>query len=138
MEKLEKILQEIENLKKLYSENGFALMDKGNLPCEYDSSDIESAKVKAISETIEIIKKHITSEESTEKASPLRDNDKWIPCDPENIPDTEVLCCDEYGHIVSGYLSEFKGECICESPVIIMRNVVAWTSKPNPYRKDGE
>lgn len=135
MTTLEKILQEIENLKKLYSENGFALMDKGNLPCEYDSSDIESAKVKAISETIEIIKKHITSEGSTEKASPLRDNDKWIPCDPENIPDTEVLCCDEYGEELIGYLSNTAGTWVCESDECVMYYVVAWQPKPKRYRK---
>lgn len=79
MQKLEKILEEIEKLKEMYKESAFSLIDKGNLPCEYDKSDIESAKVQAISEAITIIRKHM--------------NDSWIPCS-ERMP-TEEECENE-------------------------------------------
>lgn len=59
MQELYKILKEIETLKKMYKENSLSLIDKGNLPCEYDKSDIESAKMQAISEAITIIRKHM-------------------------------------------------------------------------------
>ena len=59
MQELEKILEEIEKLKKMYKESSLSLIDKGNLPCEYDKSDIESAKMQAISEAITIIRKHM-------------------------------------------------------------------------------
>lgn len=94
MTTLEKISQEIDNLKKLYSENGLALMDKGNLPCEYDSSDIESAKVKAISEAIEIVKKHLSCENRTETTRQSRDNG-WTACSermPENAKVKGAFC----------------------------------------------
>ena len=59
MQELEKILKEIEKLKEMYKESALSLVDKGKLPCEYDKSDIESAKMQAISEAITIIRKHM-------------------------------------------------------------------------------
>lgn len=81
MQELEKILKEIEKLKKMYKESSLSLIDKGNLPCEYDKSDIESAKMQAILEAITIIRKHI--------------NDGWIPVEerlPENAKHKGALC----------------------------------------------
>ena len=71
MQELEKILEEIEKLKDMYEESVFSLIDRGNLPCEYDKSDIESAKMQAISEAITIIRKHM--------------NDGWIPVEDERL-----------------------------------------------------
>lgn len=74
MKKLYKILKEVEKLKKMYKESSLSLIDKGNLPCEYDKSDIESAKMQAISEAITIMRKHM--------------NDGWISVDkklPEDL-----------------------------------------------------
>ena len=59
MRELEKVLEEIENLKEMYKESEFALLEKGDLLCAYYKSDIESEKAKAISEAIEIILKYI-------------------------------------------------------------------------------
>ena len=72
MQELEKILKKIEKLKKMYKESSLSLIDKGNFPCEYDKSDIESAKMQAISEAITIIRKHM--------------NDDWIPVD-DRLPE---------------------------------------------------
>lgn len=65
-------------------------------------------------------------------------NESWIPVDPENIPDTEVICCDEYGEELIGYLSNTAEGWVCESDECIMYYVVAWMPKPEAYRKDGE
>lgn len=32
----------------------------------------------------------------------------WIPCDEDNLPDKEVLCCDQRGEMILGYVSEDK------------------------------
>ena len=72
---LEKTLEEIENLKEMYKEIAFALLDKGNLPCEYDKSDIESAKIQALSEAIAVIRKHM--------------NNNWISADDRLPEDAE-------------------------------------------------
>ena len=72
MQELEKILEEIEKLKKMYKESSLSLIDKGNLPCEYDKSDIESAKMQAILEAITIIRKHMAA--------------GWIPVE-ERLPE---------------------------------------------------
>ena len=64
--------------------------------------------------------------------------DRWIPVDPENIPDAEVLCCDEYGEELIGYLSNTAEGWVCESDECVMYYVVAWKPKPDPYRKEGE
>lgn len=89
MQKLEKILEEIENLKEMYKESSFALLEKGDLLCVYDESDIESEKAKAISEAIAIIRKHM-DDDKCEKCSRRKwylkgyedgknNNDGWIP-----------------------------------------------------------
>lgn len=72
---LEKILEEIDNLKKLYKKSAFALIDEGNLPCKYDKSDTESAKVQALSEAMSIIRKHMN--EGKDINVPAKDG--WIP-----------------------------------------------------------
>lgn len=65
-------------------------------------------------------------------------NDGWIPVDPNNLPDPEVLCCDRYGEQLIGYLSNTEEGFICESNECIMYDVVAWMDKPKSYKKDGE
>lgn len=65
-------------------------------------------------------------------------NDGWIPVDPNNLPDTEVLCCDRYDEQLIGYLSNTEEGFICESNECIMYDVVAWMYKPERYRKEGE
>ena len=84
MQELEKILEEIEKLKEMYKESALSLIDKGNLPCEYDKSDIGSAKMQAISEAITIIRKHM--------------NDDWISVD-DRLPEDDVDVLVTYADI---------------------------------------
>lgn len=81
----------------------------------------------------EIVKKHLSDNDKN-----IPTNDSWIPVDPNNIPDREVLCCDEYGEQLIGYLSNTEDGWICESEECTMYYVVGWMEKPESYRKDGE
>lgn len=62
---------------------------------------------------------------------------EWIPCS-EEIPDSEVLCCDDVGHIMIGYVFSEADGYVAESEGVIMFNVVAWMSLPKPYKKEKE
>ena len=145
MQELEKILGEIEKLKEMYKESAFSLIDKGNLPCEYDKSDIESAKVQAISEAITIIRKHM--------------NDGWIPVEKYGLPKDEGVYdltiidgLEEYvsvrwqflegthlsgtQHYVDGvhyWADNYRGDPINE---FLSERVIAWRKKPEPYRPE--
>lgn len=59
----------------------------------------------------------------------------WIPCDEDNFPDKEVLCCDQCGEMILGYVSEDKtsdtGFC-AENDNVYMYNCVKWMEKPKP------
>lgn len=59
----------------------------------------------------------------------------WIPCDEDNLPDKEVLCCDQRGEMILGYVSEDKtsdtGFC-AENDNVYMYNCVKWMEKPKP------
>lgn len=52
-------------------------------------------------------------------------NDGWIPAEPENIPE-EVICCDKYGELLIGRLSNTDLGYVCESEECTMYDVVAW------------
>lgn len=141
MTTLEKILHEIENLKKLYSEIGLSLMDKGNLPCGYDRSDIESAKVKAISEVMEIIKKHISCENHAETTRQSQDNG-WIPVE-DGVPEEgqEVWITINTDAVKRGmYTKHFSGEYkegfICSGGFVCISLAKYWMPYiiPEPYK----
>lgn len=138
MKKLYKILEEIEKLKKMYKESSLSLIDKGNLPCEYDKSDIESAKMQAISEAITIIRKHM--------------NDGWIPVE-ERLPEKneyfvetssdkdfpngyykrlEVAYMTDIIEYVHGYYDGYKW---MDKYLDTIENVVAWRIH-EPYRPE--
>lgn len=59
----------------------------------------------------------------------------WIPCDKDNLPDKEVLCCDQCGEMILGYVSEDEesrtGFC-AENDNVYMYNCVKWMEKPKP------
>lgn len=129
MQELEKILKKIEKLKKMYKESSLSLIDKGNLPCEYDKSDIESAKMQAISEAITTIRKHM--------------NDDWIPV-VRGLPelnedglseDVMVSFLDSYNICIAFYdLNEKRWYVHGSGPCI--GRVVAWRPLPEPYRPE--
>ena len=130
MQELEKILEEIEKLKDMYEESAFSLIDKGNLPCEYDKSDIESAKMQAISEAITIIRNHM--------------NDGWIPVE-EGLPeDTEsgfynaVNVTMSNGSVTHGCYRNADGEWWVamedgEFKYTRSDEVIAWSPLPESY-----
>lgn len=59
----------------------------------------------------------------------------WIKCDKDNLPDKEVLCCDQCGEMILGYVSEDKtsytGFC-AENDNVYMYNCVKWMENPKP------
>ena len=129
MQKLEKILEEIEKLKEMYKESALSLIDKGNLPCEYDKSDIESAKMQAISEAITIIRKHM--------------NDGWIPVQ-ERLPEEKKSVLvqwekyDRHLNVTLTYLDvmwlDDAEEKVFETINGVPNGkVIAWRPLPKPY-----
>ena len=132
MQELEKILKKIEKLKKMYKESSLSLIDKGNLPCEYDKSDIESAKMQAISEAITIIRKHM--------------NDGWIPVE-ERLPEEKKSVLvqwekyDRHLNVTLTYLDvmwlEDEEDVVFETINGIPNGrVIAWQPLPEPYRPE--
>lgn len=65
-------------------------------------------------------------------------NDGWIPVDEDNIPDHEVLACNEDGCELIGYIDIVGYGFFCEEGEsgICMYDVVAWMEKPEPYRPE--
>lgn len=148
MKTLKNILHEITQLEKSYRDKGFYFERDTLQIIGYTRADIEYAKSKAILEVVEIIKKHLYENDESNKCSDCsrrkfyqsgykdgkKENDDWIPVNPDNIPDTEVLCCDKYGEMLIGYLSNTEEEYVCESDECIMYDVVAWMNKPKSYK----
>ena len=61
--------------------------------------------------------------------------EQWIPCSETiDIPDHEVLCCDEYGEELIGWLSYSDDQWLCESDDEMMYDPIAWREKPEPWR----
>ena len=130
MQRLEKILEEIEKLIETYKESAFSLIDMGNLPCEYDKSDIEFAKMLAILESITIIRNHM--------------NDGWIPVE-EGLPeDTEsgfynaVNVTMSNGSVTHGCYRNADGEWWVamengEFKYTRSDEVIAWSPLPESY-----
>ena len=62
----------------------------------------------------------------------------WIPVE-NRLPENEVLCCDECGNMLVGYI--FKDEYSntgynAESDNESITNAVAWMPLPTPYKKE--
>ena len=133
MQELEKILEEIEKLKDMYEESTFSLIDRGNLPCEYDKSDIESAKMQAISEAITIIRKRMGG--------------GWIPVEERLPEDTKsgfynaVNVTMSNGSVTHGCYRNADGEWWVamedgEFKYTRSNEVIAWSPLPEPYRSE--
>lgn len=71
-------------------------------------------------------------EETTEKT------DGWIPVSKDNIPDHEVLACNEDGCEFIGYIDFVGDGFFCEDGEsgICMYYVTAWMEKPEPYKPE--
>lgn len=60
---------------------------------------------------------------------------EWIPCNIENLPEKEVLCCDNHGEMILGYVFGDKASengFSAEDGNEYMYNCVKWMEKPNP------
>ena len=125
MQELEKILEEIGKLKEMYKESSFSLINKGNLPCEYDKSDIEAAKVQALSQAANIIRKHM--------------NDGWIPV-KERLPEEKLNKVSYLVTVNFGFGADVRiliftdGHWWC-GPKILDQYVIAWRPFPEPYQE---
>ena len=59
----------------------------------------------------------------------------WVPCNLENLPDKEVLCCDNHGEMILGYVFEDETSDTgfsAESDHEYMYSCVKWMEKPKP------
>lgn len=65
-------------------------------------------------------------------------NDGWIPVDKDNLPDHEVLACNEDGCELIGYIDIVGYGFFCEEgdSGVCMYDVTAWMEKPEPYRPE--
>ena len=71
--------------------------------------------------------------------APTIEPERWIPCSKTtDIPDHEIMACDEYGEIMFGYLAYEDDQWICASDGYEMVDPIAWREKPEPWRKEGE
>lgn len=133
MQELEKIVEEIAGLKEMYKASAFSLLDKGNLPCEYDKSDIESGKVQALSEAIAIIRKHM--------------NDGWIPVEKFGLPHSNehdfrfwvtIQYTNGFRHTIKAKWDCFDKCFMHQNGKKISEDVVAYKyySAPEPYRSE--
>lgn len=81
-------------------------------------------KREGLLEAEDIIRKHM--------------NNGWIPIDEDNIPDHEVLACNEDGCELIGYIDIVGYGFFCEEGEsgICMYDVTAWMEKPEPYKPE--
>ena len=62
---------------------------------------------------------------------------KWIPCsETVDVPDYEVLACDEYGEYITGFLVYTDDQWLCESEEIMMYDPIAWMPLPEPFQEE--
>lgn len=90
-----------------------------------------SQSLKEAADTIEFLSAKLTDmERSAEDCG-----GGWKPCKKNNLPDKEVLCCDQCGEMILGYVSEDEesrtGFC-AENDNVYMYNCVKWMEKPKP------
>ena len=64
---------------------------------------------------------------------------EWIPCSKTvDIPDHEILACDQYGEEMFGYLGYEDEQWMCASEECVMYDPIAWCEKPEPYKERRE
>lgn len=115
MQELEKVLEEIAQLRRKASENG-----NFNVAAAYESS-------------MEIICKHLSRENDTEiTRSSL---DKWIPVE-ERMPEDGTYLCTLDGELC-GIEEPFTGMCGIENGIWDEPDcVIAWRPLPEPYKPE--
>lgn len=124
MQELKKILEEI---RKAFEENTRDIVDKDE--CHHFVVDVCTATYLVN----KIIRKH-----TKDNTDGKNDNNGWIPIDEDNIPDHEVLACNEDGCVLIGYIDVVGDGFFCEEweSGLCMYDVTAWKEKPEPYRPE--
>lgn len=81
-------------------------------------------------DTIEFVSVKLADMERSEK-----EIGGWIMCKNDNLPEHEVLCCDNCGEMIFGYVCDdeesITGFC-AENDSAYMCNCVKWMEKPKP------
>lgn len=88
-------------------------------------------KGKTIREWAEFI-----TNEQAEKSAKYQQIQQWIPCS-ERLPEDEVIACDDYENIMTGYVFEDEGSNTgysTESDNCKMYDTVAWMPLPEPWK----
>ncbi len=89
-------------------------------------SDQESVLANVVSQAADTI-------ESMKRTA--EDCGGWIQCDKDNLPDKEVLCCDQCGEMILGYVFEDETSetgFSAENGNVYMYGCTKWMEKPKP------
>ncbi len=87
----------------------------------------------------------LNSGQCTEKTSKAQDMaisalmDGWIPITKDmELPDHEVICCNNEEDVTLGYLyfDEEENQVACDHEPYVILGVVAYMEKPKPYKKE--
>lgn len=65
----------------------------------------------------------------------------WIPItEGMELPEHDVICCDNEGNIALGYLyfDEEENQIACDRDPYVMFGVVAYMELPEPYKGESE
>ena len=65
-------------------------------------------------------------------------NGEWVPVTEETeLPEHDVICCDNDGNVALGYLyfDEEEKQIACDRDPYVMFGVVAYMELPEPYKK---
>ena len=65
----------------------------------------------------------------------------WIPVTEETeLPDHDVICCNNEGDIAQGYLyfDEEEKQIACDHDPYVMFGIVAYMELPEPYKEGSE
>lgn len=132
MKELEKILNEIEEMKYPIDGIGCGLEDVG-ITDRYEAA--EYGWNEAVEMVSDIVKNHLSDLE----------NDGWIPVEerlpevPEDIDDED---CPEFNVTIKGASESTTLKCACDGTWFddngIVYPVVAWRPIPKPYKRDGK
>ena len=61
----------------------------------------------------------------------------WIVLNDTNLPENEVLCCDEWGEMLLGYIHNAGEDCYdAENDNEYMNDCIAYMPLPKPYRRN--
>lgn len=100
--------------------------------CEITFKELQEELLQA-ADTIEALSAKLSA--ANMEQSDRYYNSEWIPCESGKLPDHEVICCDQCGEMIFGYISEDES-CrtgfTAENDNECMYNCIKWMEKPKP------